>query len=332
MKRTFLVLILIVAAFAGGVYWKGHQTATEPAAKPADEKAAADEPKISRDEEGRVVVKMEDEVQGNIGLLVEKPEAGELNPEVKGFGRVLDPAPLAGLLAELATAQVAYAGTSRELERLKTLSAQGNASDRAVQTAEAAAVHDQIAVQTVKDRLRLGWSAELVDRKDLPALMESLASRKAAIVRIDLPAGENLSAPGGARIFNLAGKSAEGEPAGTAPNVDAQLLGRGFLFIVQTSGLQLSPGEAVTGFLKIPGDTLSGVKISSQSVIRTEGAGWVFVMNTGGDQFTRTKIALDHPIETGWFVTTGVTTNNYVVTTGAQILLSEELKASLKPD
>jgi len=41
---------------------------------------------------------------------------------------------------------------------------------------------------------------------------------------------------------------------------------------------------------------------------------------------------LDHPIEGGWFVSKGVTTEDYLVVTGAQILLSEELKASLKPD
>jgi hypothetical protein len=41
---------------------------------------------------------------------------------------------------------------------------------------------------------------------------------------------------------------------------------------------------------------------------------------------------LDHPADGGWFVTKDVTTNDYVVVTGAQTLLSEELKASLKPD
>ncbi len=327
MKKIFLLSLLIIGS-ATGLYWRGQ--ADEPA-KPADEKAPAEEQRISHDDEGRVVIKLDAKVQAKIGLVAAQPEAARLSPEVKGFGRVLDTASVAGLLVDLSSAQAAYTVTSRELDRLKTLATQGNASDRALQMAEAAAAHDKIALQAAQDRLRLAWG-ELADRKDLPELMDSFAARKLSLVRIDLSAGQSLDAPTGARIFNLAGKMGEAEFIGLAPNVDPQFLGRGYLFLVKQSGLSLVPGEAVTGYLKASGDALSGVNILSSSVIRTEGAGWVYVLNSAGEQFTRVKVALDHPIATGWFVTTEVTTNDSVVTSGAQILLSEELKSSLKPD
>jgi multidrug efflux pump subunit AcrA (membrane-fusion protein) len=152
-------------------------------------------------------------------------------------------------------------------------------------------------------------------------------------VRIDLPAGESMPGPpAGARIFNLSGVSTEADYLGGALSVDPQTLGQGSMLIVKTNSLKLVPGEAITGFLKVPGEPLTGVMLPSEAIIRTEGSGWVYVLNSGGDQFTRTRVQLDHPIETGWFVTSGVTTNDYVVVSGAQILLSEELKASLKPD
>jgi hypothetical protein len=52
----------------------------------------------------------------------------------------------------------------------------------------------------------------------------------------------------------------------------------------------------------------------------------------GGEAFTRRKIALDRPTDNGWFVTGTLKADDYIVVTGAQTLLSEELKAALSPD
>jgi hypothetical protein len=90
----------------------------------------------------------------------------------------------------------------------------------------------------------------------------------------------------------------------------------------------------VTVWLQVPGEPLAGVIIPRDAVVRLEGAGWVYVMDKdkGGEGFTRRKIPLDRPTEGGWFVTGNVKVDDYVVVTGAQTLLSEELKAALSPD
>ena len=303
------------------------------AAKPDETKGAAEESRVKHDGNGRVLIKMDDEAQGNMGLLVEKPVAAQLSPELKGYGRVIDPAPLAALVTELASAQAASRASSNEYARFKLLSGDGNASQRALQTAEAAAMHDQLAVHSARERLALSWGKGVADQGDLIAFVQSLSSQNAMLVRIDLPAGEILkSPPNGARIVALSGNSAEAEFLGTASNMDPQTLGRGSIFLSKPNTLRLLPGEAVTGYLKVPGDPLLGVLIPSNAVVRTEGAGWVYTLDSGGDTFTRVGVALDHPLEAGWFVTKGVTTNEYIVVTGAQTLLSEELKSSLKSD
>ena len=79
----------------------------------------------------------------------------------------------------------------------------------------------------------------------------------------------------------------------------------------------------------MPGDPLTGVIVPRDSIVRLEGAGWVYVMNKGGESFTRRKIPLDRPTDAGWFVTGSLKTDDYIVVTGAQTLLSEELKAAL---
>ena len=331
-KSTVIIVgIIALLALAGAaILWlrKGADPAKAEEAKPA-----AEESRVKHDENGRVLIKMDDETQGNMGLLVEKPVAAQLRPELKGYGRVLDPGPLSALVTELASAKAAYGASSNEFARLKLLSGDGNASQRALQTAEAAALRDQLAVHSATERLALAWGRGVMERSDLLAFVQSLASQNAVLVRIDLPAGESLNAaPDGARIVGLSGNSAEAEFVGAASNVDPQTLGRGSIFLIKPNGLRLLPGEAVIGYLKIPGDPLAGVLIPSNAVVRTEGAGWVYTVDTGGDTFTRIGVALDHPLEGGWFVNKGVTTNDYIVVTGAQTLLSEELKSLLKPD
>ena len=180
MKKIFLIVFL-VAVIAGGAFWHEKHKAAEGAAKPAAEKAAADKPdaddaagtKVSRDDKGNVVITMDDDTQGDNGINVAKVEAVQLDAEIKGYGHVLDPAPLAALLTELASTQAAYAATSNELARLNTLAAQGNTSARAVQTGEAAARRDQLAVESAKDRLALGWEKPLRN-KLIPLVSSSL--------------------------------------------------------------------------------------------------------------------------------------------------------------
>ncbi len=94
------------------------------------------------------------------------------------------------------------------------------------------------------------------------------------------------------------------------------------------------PGSAVTAWMQRPGKPINGVIIPRDSVLRLEGFGWVYLMNKdkGGEAFTRIRIPLDRPAEDGWFVTDTVKPEDYIVITGAQLLLSEELKAALSPN
>lgn len=332
MKPTALLFILLGVIIGGGGAWlikRGASAAPAKAteAKPVEEEAAG--PRVTRDAHGNAVIALSDEARGKIGIQGTNPSPMQMSPELKGYGRVLDPAPLAALLLELASAQAAYGASSNELARLNTLAGQGNASTRVLQTAEAAAARDQLAIQSAKDRLALSWGKAVADLPDLPALVQSLVALEAALVRIDLPVGETLKQPAGARLASPSGEAAEAEFLGPAPGVEPQMQGRGFLFQVRPNPARLSPGQAVVGHLKLPGEPLGGVVIPRDAVVRTEGAGWVYVSDrASGESFTRTEIALDHPTDAGWFVTKGVTASDRVVVAGAQQLLAIELKSA----
>jgi hypothetical protein len=336
VKRAILLVIVVATGFAGGVLWMKHREAA-PATPPAEHSAApapADKeaagPQVTRDTNGNAVITLSGKTQKDMGILLKSPTAFQMSPELKGYGRVLDPAPLVALVTELASAQAAYTASSSEVTRLKTLEGQGNASARALQTAEAAASRDVVAIQSARERLTLSWGKAVADRTDLSAFIHDLTSLETALVRIDLPVGETLKEPptGGARIANLSGASADAALLEKAPSVDPQMQGQGFLFLLKPNSLRLTSGEAVIGYLKIPGAPLAGVIIPREAVVRVEGAGWMYVQNEGGEAFTRIEIRLDHPTEAGWFVTKGAAATDHVVVMGAQQLLSIELKGA----
>jgi hypothetical protein len=325
-------VVLLVVGGAGYFWW--HSRQGESKAGTAEQKPAEEEgSKVTHDDAGRTVVKMDDETQGNLGLIVTKPDAAQLSPELKGYGKVLDPLPLAAVMNELAAADAAFVTSSNELVRQKLMLEQGNTSQSKLQTAESNARRDQLAVQAARDKLALAWGKSVAEEKDLPAFVKPLTEQAAVLVRVDLPVGETLTTPpNGARIAALSGKSAAGQYLGTTANVDPQTLGRGAIFLVKPNTLGLMSGEAVVGYLELPGEPLTGVLVPSEAVILTEGRHWVYIMNSGADAFTRMEVSLEHPAQGGWLVSNGISTNDYMVVTGAQSLLSEEQKASLKAD
>jgi hypothetical protein len=294
------------------------------------EQAKAEASHVKRDAHGEVIVALDVEAQSRIGLKAETPAAVQWQPEVRGYGQVLDPAPLASLMAELVPAHVAAETSLREFERLKTLAEQNNASIRALQAAEATAKRDQLLVESLRTKLILGWGKALLEREDPPAFVKSLASHEQALVRIDLPAGEHLNRPpSSARLISLGDgeNSVAAEFFDTTPTVDPRTQGQGFLFLMsgRTSGFALN--AAVSGYLRITGESLNGVMIPSSAVVRHQGKAWVYVQ-TGDKEFTRREVPLDHPEAKGWFVASVVTGNDRVVVSGAQMILSEELNQS----
>ena len=96
-------------------------------------------------------------MQQRIGLHVEALAAKSLPPEVKAFGRVLDPAPFVALVAELETAKISLAASQKAAGRAKGLFQAGtNTSAQTLEAAEAALedlTHEQ-AVAVIRRTLR----------------------------------------------------------------------------------------------------------------------------------------------------------------------------------
>jgi multidrug efflux pump subunit AcrA (membrane-fusion protein) len=175
------------------------------------------------------------------------------------------------------------------------------------------------------------WGNKIASQEDLPAFVQSLASLSNVLVQLSLPAGESLEAvPQKARLVTLASNTApiEAQFLGPAAAVDPQTQARAFLFIVISNSPGLAPGAAVEGRMVIPGPPLSGLSLPRDAIIRFGGTTWVY-RQLSPESFERTAIHLEQPLAEGWFVSKDLKPQDKVVTGGAQLLLSEELKGAI---
>jgi len=324
-------LVLGAAGTAGFLIWRGQpglafQGRDAPATE-GDSEEQAGESFLQHDADGRTLVKLDQEMQTRMGLKVQSLAAAQMSPEVKGYGRVLDPAPLAALVTEAASAQAALQASSKEYERLKVLYSQNqNASARALEAADATMNKDRIAIESVQSRLLLGWGRAVASQADLPAFVRSLVAQEAALVRVDLPLGENLPAsPNGGRIAPPGAPEhlSDAQYLGPAPSADPQMQSRGVLLLAKA--VPLPPGTAVLAWLTTPGQPQSGVIVPRGAILRHESRTFVYV-RTAADSFERKAVTLGRPAGDGWFVGEGFGPQDKVVVVGSQELLSEEMK------
>jgi len=326
MKTKFIILLGFLAVQLTGCSRKGGEPTGTAPEKPA-------ESRVKHNAKGETVITLDPETQKTMGLQVAVLTQAQVPPSMKAYGRVLDGGQMAAQVSELGAASVTSEASQKEVERLKTLAGQNNTSQRALQTAEAAAARDQAQVQTLRLRLMSAWGSTLVSRPDLPVLAQSLASLSNALVQLNVPAGQALSSPpSGARIVAALASNVvpvEAKFAGIAPTVDPQFQGQAILFLISPNASQLTPGMSVTGYISLPAEPLNGTLLPRDSIVRFNGTTWVY-LQTSEETFTRIEVPLQQALPDGWFVAPPLKPQDKVVVTAAQMLLSEELKGQIE--
>ncbi len=269
--------------------------------------------------------------QARIGLEVRKLVPARITAVAVAHGTVLDPSPLALLDAELdgsaAALVIAHGQEKRERELFERDQIVARPALEAAQLqVQAAETRHETAVR----RLATEWGDGFA--KPTPAerhaLVARLLRREVVLLRVELPAGETLSGtPSDARVTTLA--SDRGRSASwfcDAPTVDARTQGRGFLFQAPGPDPGLRPGTAVTAHIAQEGPAKPALLVPTTAVVRHLGLAWVYLAEAEG-RFRKQAVALDRLTADGWATTTALPDAASVVTQGAQLLLSDELKA-----
>lgn len=290
---------------------------------------------LSRTPEGDVVVVLRPGAEKRLGLQTQTLSLMSRPNELKAYGVVLDPAPLISLNGQLEAARAALSASLAEYRRAKSLNATSeNVSRRQLEAAEAQYRADQARVDMLEQQVAEAWGPDVaaMTPEARAALVRALVSRVTVFMRVDLPPGQAMTARPQRAVVTVLGF--EDHPLTTtllsyAPSVNPQLQGQGFLLSVDSGGLPLRPGQAVTAFLQSGDRPQQGVVIPPSAVVRYDGQAWAFV-KVGANDFARRRLALTQYTRRGWFETSGFRGGERVVTTGAEALLSEELKSRIQ--
>jgi hypothetical protein len=252
--------------------------------------------------------------------------------------RVLDPSTLLQLDSELASAAATFSASRAEAARTRKLFEQDRtASARAVEAANAQAQADLQRVNAARRQLALEWGGGLAD---LPAhvraeLLNQLVAGKAALVRVEVPAGAPFPAP--RSNIEVRGNSESemfgGAVLGSLPMADPRLQTRGVLVELKGAAGKLPIGQMLTA--EIPSTTdppgAMGVVLPRSALLRRGSRVWVYVQ-TGATTFIRREVRDYRPMLAGWFVPAGFAPGDRVVTVGASALLGIESPAPADTD
>ena len=291
--------------------------------------------RVSRDAEGHVFVEIAPAALKEIGIAVETLKPVTRRLDVNAYGFVLDPAPLLKLNSDLAGAQAALDAADAQYRRTKRLYAERyNASLRDLQSAQAAYLADEAQVEALEQQLSDQWGAKIaqMDSRARSALLSALVARTEAIARVTAPVGEPLADPPHAATIFVLGHEEQPLSASevyAAPAVAPLMQGQTFLLLAATRRFPAPPGTAVSARLPASTEAERGVMAPRSAVVRYDRGEWVY-RALGGGRFARREIVPAEITGKGYFVTDGLPPGSRVVVTGAQALLSEELKAQIQ--
>src|SRR6185295_17218947 len=84
-------------------------------------------------------------------------------PEARGFARIQDSSWIGMTITELQAARIAVDAARQELDRLKTLREQNNASEKALQVAQTSAAREENNFRAILIKVQAAWGRKLAD-------------------------------------------------------------------------------------------------------------------------------------------------------------------------
>lgn len=218
-----------------------------------------------------------------------------------------------------------------------------NVSDSAVQEAWASLHAEQArlsASQTlakgIRDSMQQQWGIVLTEwatqtnpKRDFLSLLHF----QAVIIKVSLPFDVSPNASSTIQISQIGGQAiAKATFVSAAPQADTTLQGKTYFYLAPAKNLRA--GMRVSASLDSQKQARKGVIVPHEAVVWYANQAWVYQKlaadKSGFDKFVRRIISTETEIEgdriSGWFNTAGFVAGNELVSSGAQLLLSEELK------
>lgn len=315
--------------------------------------AAADPASNERDAPARMeraggmpVVRLDEELQRDSGIEARVLEAESMPLETSAYAEVVDLQPLLEhraeynrLGAERRVDAAALTASRQEYERLRKLREQQRyVSEQELIAAQARAEGDEARLQGIESQLRdlralvlQSWGARLTGW----ALdggsdeFERLVAREQVLLLVSLRAGDTL--PAGEEVV-LVGRDqdteqyARAELVSAAPRTDPAFQGETWYFRADAG--RLRTGMRVDAVIRTGSGTATGVRVPASAIVWEGGKPWVY-LQLDRERFARRALDSWRELGDAWFVTGTLAPGERIVRSGAQMLLSEELRSQI---
>ena len=334
---------LVIVGVGGGAIWGFVEGRNERALEAEREKSIKAPQRISIEDDKQVITLDSDAQQRN-GIMATAIEPSPYQERVRGYGTVVDLARLTDLSnsyqnarAQLQTVQAKLGASRPAFERAQALYRGGQVVSQAtLQVAEATFRADEAAVASAESQIstltatvQQEWGPAigkaLVDRSPL---ITRLIGRQDFLLQVTLPPGISLATPpSSANVQTATGSQAEIKFVSPATRTDPKIQGLSFFYLAPADSGVL-PGMNLLAFLP-SGSPVDGVAIPSSAIVWWQDRAWVY-RRTAPDKFARKEIMTDLPDSGGGYIVRNVPKNTFIVTSGAQMLLSEEFRAQIQ--
>ena len=288
---------------------------------------------------GVTMVTLDTATQAQSGIRTEPLSAANDRAETAAYGTVLDLQPLIDLraryssaLADASTARAMAAASRQEYERSRLLYQDNqNVSLKMYQATQAAYLSDQakaeaavLNAQNIQAAARQQFGATL-ERWALDSRSPEFArflNRQEVLLRVTLPLGGGTVAPARIQIGANDNRRLPAYLVSPSPQSDPAIQGSAFIY---RTAAPLASGTHIAAYLPTAKQPTHGTLIPASAIVWYGGQPWAYVqINTV--HFGRYPVAQQSPMQGGFFVTKGFKPGQRVVVSGAQLLLSEELR------
>ena len=314
-------------------------------------------------EDGRAIVRVDLKSQEASGIRVQSLQSARYEAAFQVFGRVVDIEPLLetrgrylAAAAERRALQSALDAAQADYRRAEVLYQDDrNISEQAFRDAQSrfrvAQAHLSAALSTqsvLHDSLRTAWGPVVADwaMAAQSASLRELSSRNAVLVQLVFPYALPISAAVPQLMLapvTARENAVQGQFVSAAPRASVALPGNTYFYLVRGTALRV--GANVVASVSMGDDVIDGVVIPNEAVVWHAGKSWVY-RKLDSETFGRYEVSTTNALGDGWFqaglalplpqdavaVPDGNRLNpgDEVVTSGAQLLLSEELKFQIR--
>jgi len=298
-------------------------------------------------EQGRAIVRISPESQKASGIEVQPLKPGKSEAAAEAYGMVMNLQPLAEMrgryltiAAEARALRAAAAASESEYRRMESLFRDDrNVSEQALKSAEARYRSEharQLAAEqsaaAVRDSLRSAWGETVTGWAINPdsRVMQALLQQSSFLVQLVLPYDLPRDAVRGKISVAPATARENTRPArfvSDSPQIDAALPGETYFYVVDGGGLRA--GMRVLARAGLGGAPVAGVIVPAQAVVWHAGKAWAY-LKQDEQTFSRHEVSAAEELDGGWFNAGGFQPGDEVVVSGAQLLLSEELKYQIR--